>query len=164
VVLAMPVTQRASFLIAWSQAKTGKTLGKENQMNAILKAEKLTSANEDYLEAIYELGGASGPVRSVDLASKLGVSKASVNNAVNNLKQAGLVEQPYYGDISLTEQGTKYAASVLERHHVLYHFLLDVLGVEPLIAAEEACLMEHAISDDTLERLTKHLKSQVLPQ
>jgi Mn-dependent DtxR family transcriptional regulator len=122
---------------------------------------KLSPANEDYLEAIFELGGTSGAVRSVDLAAKLDVSKASVNNAVNNLKQAGLVEQPYYGDITLTKKGAEYAAGILERHHVLYHFLLDVLGVEPMVAVEEACKMEHAISDDTLKRLTAHLKSVV---
>jgi Mn-dependent DtxR family transcriptional regulator len=130
-------------------------------MKASLTADKLTPANEDYLEAIYEIGGRDGAVRSVDLATKLDVSKASVNNAVNNLKQAGLVEQPYYGDITLTERGADYAASILERHHVLYHFLLDVLGVEPNVAADEACMMEHAISDDTLERLTAHLKASV---
>jgi Mn-dependent DtxR family transcriptional regulator len=130
-------------------------------MTAILQSEKLTSANEDYLEAIYELGGADGAVRSVDIAAKLGVSKASVNNAINNLKQAALVEQPYYGDITLTAQGAEYAAGILERHHVLYHFLLDVLGVQPEVAVDEACKMEHAISDDTLERLTTHLKSQM---
>jgi Mn-dependent DtxR family transcriptional regulator len=130
-------------------------------MSAILQTEKLTSANEDYLEAIYELGGADGAVRSVDLAAKLGVSKASVNNAVNNLKQAGLVDQPYYGDITLTKSGAEYAAGVLERHHVLYHFLLDVLGVQPEVAVDEACKMEHAISDETLRRLTEHLKSQM---
>jgi Mn-dependent DtxR family transcriptional regulator len=123
--------------------------------------EKLSPANEDYLEAVYELGGADGAVRSVDLATKLEVSKASVNNAVNNLKQAGLVEQPYYGDITLTKRGAEYAASILERHHVLYHFLLDVLGVQPEVAADEACKMEHAISDDTLKRLTAHLKETV---
>jgi Mn-dependent DtxR family transcriptional regulator len=128
-------------------------------MKPVLKSDKLTPANEDYLEAIYELGGPNGAVRSVDLANKLGVSKASVNNAVGNLKQAGLVEQPYYGDITLTERGAEYAAGILERHHVLYHFLLDVLGVNPESAAQEACMMEHAISDDTLKRLTKHLKS-----
>jgi Mn-dependent DtxR family transcriptional regulator len=128
-------------------------------MKSTSKSDKLTPANEDYLEAIYELGGPTGAVRSVDLANKLEVSKASVNNAVGNLKNAGLVEQPYYGDITLTEKGAEYAAGILERHHVLYHFLLDVLGVEPETAAQEACLMEHAISDDTLERLTGHLKS-----
>ena len=122
---------------------------------------RLTPANEDYLEAIYELGGSKSPVRSVDLACRLEVSKASVSGALKNLKQAGLVEQPFYGDITLTEKGVEYAAGVLERHHVLYHFLLDVLGVEPAIAADEACKMEHAISDDTLERLTAHLRQQL---
>ena len=122
---------------------------------------KLTPANEDYLEAIYELSRDSGLVRSIDLAQKLDVTKASVNNAIKNLKQAGLVEQPFYGDISLTDKGAEYAASILERHHVLYHFLLDVLGVEPKVAAQEACLMEHAISDDTLKRLTSHLREQI---
>jgi Mn-dependent DtxR family transcriptional regulator len=129
---------------------------------ALPVVEKLTSANEDYLEAVYELSGKGvGTVRSVDLAAKLGVSKASVNKAVANLKQAGLVEQPYYGDITLTPEGVSYGESVLERHHVLYHFLLDVLGVEPRTAAEEACMMEHAISDDTLRRWIAHLKSQI---
>lgn len=125
-------------------------------------ARKLTPANEDYLEAIYQLSGANGIVRSIDLATKLEVSKASVNNAIKNLKEAGYVKQPFYGDITLTEKGVQYASGILERHHVLYHFLLDVLGVKPAIAADEACKMEHAISDDTLERLTAHLK-QLLP-
>ena len=131
-------------------------------MEATPEYQKLTPANEDYLEAIYQLGGVEGAVRSVDLAAKLDVSKASVNNAIKNLKQAGFVEQPFYGDITLTERGAEYAAGILERHHVLYHFLIDVLGVEPAMAADEACKMEHAISDDTLERLTGHLK-QLLP-
>ena len=123
---------------------------------------KLTSANEDYLEAIYVLSGSKGTVRSVDLAAKLDVTKASVNNAVKTLKQAGFIEQPFYGEITLTAKGAEYAAGVLERHHVLYHFLLDVLEIEPAIAAHEACKMEHAISDNTLERLTAHLK-KLLP-
>ena len=123
---------------------------------------QLTPANEDYLEAIYELAGLGGTVRSVDLAARLEVSKASVNNAVKNLKQAGFIEQPFYGDITLTIKGAEYAAGILERHHVLYHFLIDVLEVEPATAADEACKMEHAISDNTLERLTAHLK-QLLP-
>jgi Mn-dependent DtxR family transcriptional regulator len=125
-----------------------------------IRMAKLTAANEDYLEAIYELGGPEGSVRSVDIAAKLEVSKASVNNALGKLKQAGLVEQPYYGDITLTEAGRVYAAGVLDRHHALYHFLLDVLGVEPQVAAEEACRMEHAISDDTQRRLIAWLRER----
>lgn len=124
-------------------------------MAAAHKAEvtsKLSSSSEDYLEAIYQLGGANSTVRSVDLAEKLDVSKASVNKAVNNLKAAGFVEQPHYGDISLTQQGLLYARGVLNRHEMLMEFLTDVLGVEAEVAQEEACMMEHAISDDTLSR------------
>lgn len=121
---------------------------------------KLTSANEDYLEAIFELCRGGGSVRSVDLAAKLGVSKASVNKAVTTLKSVGLVEQPYYGDITLTEEGRAYGESVLDRHHMLFHFLVDVLGVDKKVAEQEACTMEHAISDDTMKRWTSHLKDQ----
>ena len=115
-------------------------------------AGKLSSSNEDYLEAIYQLGGATKAIRSVDLAGKLEVSKASVNKAINNLKNAGLVTQPHYGDISLTGEGLRYARRVLSRHEILTQFLTEVLEVEPLRAQEEACKMEHAISDDTLDR------------
>lgn len=124
--------------------------------------DRLTASSEDYLEAIYELSTTSGgAVRSVDLAAKLGVSKASVNKAITNLKQAGLAEQPYYGDITLTAEGVAYGEGVLERHQVIYKFLVGVLGVKPHVAAEEACLMEHAISDDTLKRWTTHLRKQM---
>jgi len=119
---------------------------------------KLTPANEDYLEAIFQLGGQEErSVRSVDLAAQLDVSKASVNKALAHLKNAGLVSQPHYGDITLTEKGLVYARSIFERHHVLYRFLADILGVEPLTAAEEACKMEHAISEDTLRRWDNYL-------
>ena len=120
---------------------------------------RLTSTNEDYLEAIYAIGGDSGTVRGVDLAAHLGVSKASVNKAVSNLKAAGLVEQPYYGDISLTSVGAAYAASVLRRHLVLFSFLTEMLGVDAQTAEEEACLMEHAISGDTLLRFVEFVDS-----
>jgi len=128
-----------------------------NQMQQQMD-KRLTPANEDYLEAIYALGGAEGAIRSVDLAARLKVSKPSVFGAIQNLKQAGFVEQPSYGGITLTDRGAKYAAGILERHQVLYHFLIDILRVDPAVAVEEACKMEHAISDDTLERLTAHLR------
>jgi Mn-dependent DtxR family transcriptional regulator len=120
---------------------------------------RLTSSGEDYIEAIYLLGGATGPVRSVDLATHMDVSKASVNKAVASLKERQLVEQPYYGDITLTEQGISYAQRVLKRHRTLKSFLTDVLGVDDDVAEEEACIMEHAISDDTLLRLEEHLRA-----
>ena len=68
--------------------------------------EKVSMSHEDYLEAIVMLGGTTeNPVRSVDIANKLGVSKASVNKAMNALKEKGFADQPYYGAVTLTEAG-----------------------------------------------------------
>lgn len=121
----------------------------------------LTKASEDYLEAIYELAGEdNNPVRSVDLATKLGVSRPSVNNAVAVLKKKGLVNQEPYGSILLTEEGFRYGKDTLSRHTTLYHFLHDILGVAEETAEDEACEIEHTISDDTMRRWEKHLRSQ----
>ncbi len=123
---------------------------------------RMTQANEDYLEAVYELAGSvEVPVRSVDLATKLDVSKASVNKAVSILKDHGYVEQEPYGDIFLTKKGMDYGKSVFKRHKLLFHFLMDVLGVDPATAEEEACKMEHAISDATLTRWIEYMEENV---
>jgi Mn-dependent DtxR family transcriptional regulator len=122
--------------------------------------EKLSVANEDYLEAILELSKISGDVvRSVDIASKMGVSKASVNKAVNNLQKLGYVEKPFYGSVALTNTGKDYGQDVLTRHETIFAFLTQELGVPEEVAAEEACKMEHAMSEDTLTRLKRYLKS-----
>lgn len=122
--------------------------------------EKMSKSHEDYLEAIVMLGGTTEvPIRSVDVATKLGVSKASVNKAVNALKEKGLVDQPYYGDITLTDDGYEYGRSVLDRHHLLYTFLSKVLGIPEERADAEACLMEHAISDESFEKWVAYIKS-----
>lgn len=106
------------------------------------------------------LGGRTDvPIRSVDVATKMGVSKASVNKAVNALKEKGLVDQPYYGDITLTDDGYEYGQSILGRHHLLFTFLTKVLGIPEERADEEACIMEHAISDDSFEKWTAYIKS-----
>lgn len=121
---------------------------------------RMSEANEDYLEAVYELAGdVEKPVRSVDIAKKLDVSKASVNKAISILKENGYVMQQPYGDVYLTEKGMDYGKSVFKRHLLLYHFLSDVLGVDDETAEEEACRMEHAISDDTLIRWTVYLEN-----
>lgn len=115
--------------------------------------EKMSKSHEDYLEAMVELGATPNqPIRSVDVAAKMGVSKASVNKAMAVLKERGLAEQPYYGDITLTDEGYEYGCSVLERHNMLYTFLTKALGIPEERADEEACLMEHAISDESFEK------------
>ena len=122
--------------------------------------DKMSKSHEDYLEAIVVLGGTTeSPIRSVDVAAKMGVSKASVNKAVNALKEKGLLDQPYYGDITLTESGYEYGKSVLDRHHLLFPFLTKVLGIPDETADEEACMMEHAISDESFEKWTAYIKS-----
>ncbi len=121
--------------------------------------EKMSMSHEDYLETIVMLGGTtSKPVRSVDIANKLGVSKASVSKAISLLKDRGLVVQPYYGDITLTEEGFAYGSSILERHTLLTAFLNKALGIPTETAEEEACLMEHAISDESFEKWTAYIK------
>ncbi|WP_251198156.1 metal-dependent transcriptional regulator [Anaerotardibacter muris] len=118
-----------------------------------MSAEKVSMSHEDYLEAIVMLGGSpTQPVRSVDVATKMGVSKASVSKAITSLKAAGLLDQPFYGDITLTEEGYEYGQSVLKRHEMLTAFLVKRIGLSPEVAEEEACQMEHAISDESFER------------
>lgn len=121
--------------------------------------EKMSMSHEDYLEAIVMLGGTTEvSVRSVDIANKLGVSKTSVNKAVTSLKEKGLVDQPYYGDVTLTKDGYDYGTQVFDRHRMLELFLTKALGIEPEVAAKEACQMEHAISDDSFEKWRAFIK------
>ena len=121
--------------------------------------EKMSMSHEDYLEAIVMLGGTTeASVRSVDIATKLGVSKASVNKAMTVLKEKGLAEQPYYGDVTLTEEGYEYGTSALDRHRMLSMFLTKALGIPEERAEKEACLMEHAISDDSFEKWSSYIK------
>lgn len=121
--------------------------------SCIVGNEKVSMSHEDYLEAIVMLGGSpSNPVRSVDVAMKMNVSKASVSKAIASLKTAGLLDQPFYGDITLTEDGYAYGSAVLKRHEMLTRFLVKRIGLDPETAEEEACQMEHAISDESFEK------------
>ena len=124
---------------------------------------RLSMANEDYLEAIYrvreEAGDFSG-ARSVDVADRLGVSKASVNKAVSTLKDAGYVAQNHYGRVRLTDAGRVYASHVWRCHRMLRSFLERDLGVDHETADAEACLMEHALSRDTQLKWLGYLEKQ----
>ncbi len=113
----------------------------------------LTASYEDYIEAIYDLSLKSGGgVRSVDVANELGFSKASVARATKNLREQGYIDQAYYGEINLTDKGREYGKRILKRHQVLRGFLIDILGVDKETANEEACEMEHTISQDTMDK------------
>lgn len=114
---------------------------------------KMTMSREDYLEAMVMLGAdMNTSVRSVDVAEKLGVARASVNKALTDLKELGLVQQAHYGHITLTEEGVRRGRGILDRHELLTSFLVNQLGIDPQVAEDEACQMEHAISDDSFAK------------
>ena len=118
---------------------------------------RISASQEDYLEVIYDLSHDTEAVRSIDIAKKIKVSRASVNKRLGLLKEAGFVEHEPYGLVRLTEKGFLVAKNVRERHNALYQFLTDVLDVPADLAAKEACEMEHAISQDTSDKLYAYL-------
>lgn len=123
----------------------------------------LTMANEDYLECMVRIereDNETEGVRSVDIAQRLNVSKASVNKAVTALKAQGLVEQSHYGKVMLTDEGREIGNAVWYRHRLLRTFLTQELGVEFDRADAEACMMEHAMSEDTMSRWLSYLEKQ----
>jgi len=113
---------------------------------------------EDYLEAIYMLGGQN--VRSVDIANRLVVSRASVNRAVNALMEKKMVSKMPYGAVSLTEYGLEISKKVENKHRILKRFLMEMLGVDEERANEEACGIEHDISDDTAKRIAALMRDK----
>jgi Mn-dependent DtxR family transcriptional regulator len=121
-----------------------------------MKTKRYSESLENYLETIYMFGGEN--VKSVDLANHLNVSRASVNNAVNSLIEKKLVSKALYGHISLTDQGKIVAKKVLEKHELLKRFLIEVLNVEAKQAEDEACGIEHVISDYTASQIKKLMK------
>lgn len=117
----------------------------------------LHESAEMYLETIYLLTQRSRSVRSIDVAERMGYSKPSVSRAVGLLKRDGYVVTDRDGFLTLTELGRETAERVFERHTVLTR-LLTTIGVEEAVAAEDACRIEHVISDQTLEAVKRFLE------
>lgn len=110
---------------------------------------------ENYLETILILQKRKGYVRSIDIATELSFSKPSVSVAMKNLRTNGYIAVDDGGHITLTEKGLEIAEKMYERHTLLSN-LLVALGVQPEIAAEDACRIEHVISVETFEALKAH--------
>lgn len=113
---------------------------------------ELHKSAEDYLEAILILSKQKGVVRSVDVANHMEFSKPSVSRAVGNLKADGYLDMHPDGELVLTEKGRAAAETVYERHTVISG-LLTALGVGSAVAAQDACLIEHVVSEETFARL-----------
>ena len=118
---------------------------------------KLHASGEDYLEAILILQKQMGEsaVRSVDLARHMRFSKPSISHAVGVLKDGGFLTVEGEGYLHLTDAGKDVAEKIYERHCVLTSGLIN-LGVEPKQAEQDACQMEHAISDESFRKLQRY--------
>ena len=115
-------------------------------------------SGEMYLETIHVLQKKNGYVRSVDISEHMGYSKPSISRAVGLRKKQGYITVDDSGYISLTEAGLSVANKIYERHTVLSN-LLTALGVDQETATEDACRLEHAISDQSFEAIKKHLQA-----
>ena len=121
---------------------------------------QIRESAEDYLESILVLSKQGGGVRSVDIASMLGVSKPSVSHAMKLLREDGYIAMDRYGTVTLLEKGEKIAVRIFERHQVLTK-MLEGLGVSEEVAKADACKLEHDVSDESFEKIKEHLKGKV---
>ena len=116
---------------------------------------QILRASEDYLETMLMMKEKHGYIRSIDIAEYLGVTKPSVSYATKRLRESGYITMDKEGLITLTDSGMAIAASMLDRHHTLTRFLIT-LGVDPKVAEEDACKIEHDISDETFAAICAH--------
>lgn len=112
---------------------------------------------ENYLETILILKNRLGSVRSIDIVNELDFSRPSVSVAMKKLRESGHIHMDHDGGISLTENGMNIANAMYERHTLLSSFLIS-LGVDEKTAVEDACRMEHVISQQTFEKIRDHVK------
>lgn len=112
---------------------------------------------ENYLETILILNLRNPPVRSIDIVNELSVTKPSVSVAMKNLRENGYITMDDAGFITLTAKGKEIAETMYERHTLLTKWL-EGLGVNPETAAEDACRIEHVISEDSFEAIKKLFK------
>ena len=117
----------------------------------------VSKALEEYLKTMYILKKQNGNIRVTDVANKMNCSKPSVNKALYNLKDNGLVNYETYGTIELTKEGENLAKKILEAYDIVYLFLKDVLNLETEEAEKEAEKIKLAITDDTINKLAKYV-------
>ena len=125
---------------------------KINYINCMKRLE----SQEDYLEKILQLSQENGVVHAIDIARGLSFSKPSVSIAMNKLKDANYIEINPKGEITLTPSGLVIAEKTLEKHEFLTSFFIKI-GVDPQSAEDQACEIEHAINEETFQKLKEFL-------
>ncbi|MBO6060702.1 MAG: metal-dependent transcriptional regulator [Clostridia bacterium] len=119
----------------------------------------MQESGQMYLETILVLSKERERVRSIDIAEQMGFSKPSVSRAMGLLKNNGYITVDGLGSVELTEEGRRIAEVIYERHTILTKVLI-MLGVDEKTAAEDACKMEHYISDTSFEAIKQHMREQ----
>ncbi len=122
---------------------------------------KIHESAEDYLETILILSQRQPSVRSIDIATELDYSKPSVSVAMKHLRENGYITVNDEGHIKLTPSGLAIAAKIYERHTVISE-ILESMGVNPKVAAEDACRVEHVISTESFDAIKKYIKDHRL--
>jgi DtxR family transcriptional regulator, Mn-dependent transcriptional regulator len=120
---------------------------------------QILKSSEDYLEAMLMMKLQHGYIRSIDIANELGVTKPSVSYATKRLRENGYITMDKEGLITITPKGLGIAQSMYERHLVISEFLTS-LGVNPKTAREDACKIEHDITEETFRALCDHIDNQ----
>ena len=117
---------------------------------------KIQKSSQDYLESMLMMQQEHGYIRSIDVADYLGVTKPSVSYATKRLRESGYITMDKDGLITLNDSGLQIASSMLDRHHMLTRFLVT-LGVDRKTAEEDACRMEHVISESSFRHLKQNM-------
>ena len=117
---------------------------------------KIMESAENYLETILILQKRNGSVRSIDIVNELDYTKPSVSIAMKNLRENGYIEMDSSGFITLLESGRKIAEKIYERHTFISDWLIS-LGVTPTVAADDACRLEHVISEESFKAIKNHV-------
>lgn len=117
----------------------------------------VSKALEEYLKTMYVLKKQNNNIRVTDTAEKMNCTKASVNKAIYNLKDNGLLNYESYGTIEMTEEGENLAKKILEAYDIVYLFLKDVLNIEEEKAKKEAENIKSSITDETVNKLAKYV-------
>ena len=112
---------------------------------------------EEYLKTIYILKKQNGNIRVTDIAKKMNCTKPSVNKAIHNLKDNGMLNYESYGTVELTKEGENLAKKILEAYDIVYLFLKDVINLEEEEAKKEAEKIKLAITDNTINKLAKYV-------
>jgi len=121
----------------------------------------ISKSSEEYLKTMYVLKKQNGNIRVTDIANKMNCTKPSVNKAIYNLKDEGMLEYESYGEIELTIDGENLAKKILEAYDIVYLFLKDVLDLEAGEAEKEAEKIKSVITDETINKLAKYVHEKL---